>query len=91
MKVVTSFINAPIPNRGFDWRAYYEGQEESGNYGYGATEEEAVRDLTGTTDLLSAARCALNVLTLLEKEVAALGCNAKNVTENLSAAIQEAA
>lgn len=46
--------------------------------------------IAAAPDLLSAARCALNVLFLLEKEVSALGCNAKNVPENLRAAIAQA-
>lgn len=43
-KLITSHVNPPIPNRGFDWCAYIEGDEEAGKYGYGATEEEAVAD-----------------------------------------------
>lgn len=36
----------PIPPREFDWCAYYDGDEESGQYGYGRTEQAAVDDLT---------------------------------------------
>lgn len=44
-KIVTSYnINPPIPTRQFDWCAYYDGEEEAGGYGYGATEAEAIAD-----------------------------------------------
>lgn len=43
-KVVTSHVFPPIPDRSHDWCAYYEGQEEAGLYGYGATEAEAIED-----------------------------------------------
>jgi hypothetical protein len=42
--LVTSCICQPIPDRSYDWCAYPEGEEEAGNYGYGATEVEAVLD-----------------------------------------------
>jgi hypothetical protein len=35
----------PIPIRDQDWCAYYEGEEEYGNYGWGCTEEDAIQDL----------------------------------------------
>ena len=44
-KIVTVNIYPPIPVRTFDWTAYYDGDEEAGPAGYGATEEAAVRDL----------------------------------------------
>lgn len=44
-KIVTSHVRPPIPIRQFDWCAFYDGEEEEGNYGYGATEQEAIRDL----------------------------------------------
>ena len=34
-KIVTSHVYPPIPVRNFDWSAYYEGDEEAGQYGYG--------------------------------------------------------
>jgi hypothetical protein len=34
----------PIPDRRFDWCALYEGEEEAGGYGWGATEAEAITD-----------------------------------------------
>lgn len=45
MKVVTEFINPPIPLRRFDWQAHIPGQEEHGPVGQGQTEVEALRDL----------------------------------------------
>lgn len=45
-KIVTSHVFPPIPTRQFDWCAFYDGDEESGNYGYGATEAEAIADFT---------------------------------------------
>jgi hypothetical protein len=44
-KIVTNHIYPPVPIRDFDWRAHYDGDEESGNYGYGRTEDEAISDL----------------------------------------------
>jgi hypothetical protein len=43
-KIVTSFVNPPIPIRSHDWSAHYEGEEEAGNYGWGRTEAEAIQD-----------------------------------------------
>lgn len=43
-KIVTSYVSPPIPYRQNDWFAHYDGEEEAGNYGWGATEEEAIRD-----------------------------------------------
>jgi len=43
-KIVTSYVSPPIPTRCCDWCAHYDGEEEDGNYGWGATEDEAVRD-----------------------------------------------
>lgn len=44
-KIITSPTYSPLPNRKYDWCAYYEGEEEEGIVGYGATKEEAVEDL----------------------------------------------
>lgn len=44
-KIITDFIYPPIPLRQFDWAAWYDGEEENGPYGYGRTEEEAVKEL----------------------------------------------
>lgn len=43
-KIVTTCICPPIPVRANDWCAYFDGEEEAGNYGYGATEDEAIAD-----------------------------------------------
>lgn len=47
MKIITRNIYPPIPTRQCDWCAFYEGEEELGHYGYGATEQEAIDDLIG--------------------------------------------
>lgn len=44
-KIITSNPCPPIPYRGADWCAWYDGTEESGNYGWGATEAEAIANL----------------------------------------------
>ncbi len=44
-KIITSYIFPPIPYRGNDWVAYYDGDEEEGQRGWGATEKEAIDDL----------------------------------------------
>lgn len=44
-KIVTSHVYPPIPIRTMDWCAYRDGHEEDGNYGWGLTEQEAIRDL----------------------------------------------
>lgn len=41
-KIVASLTHSP--HRQLDWCAHYDGEEEAGNYGYGATEAEAVED-----------------------------------------------
>lgn len=43
--IVTTFVHPPIPDRRWDWCAYFSGEEESGNYGWGRTEQEAVNEL----------------------------------------------
>lgn len=43
-KIVTSYVCPPIPVRQFDWCAHYDGEEDAGGYGYGATEAEAIAD-----------------------------------------------
>ena len=43
-KIVTINQYPPIPDRRFDWCAFYDGEEEAGGYGYGATEAEAIAD-----------------------------------------------
>ena len=45
-KIITNFIQPPIPVRYYDWQAYYADEgEEAGRYGYGATEEGAIKEL----------------------------------------------
>lgn len=45
MKIITSEVKPPIPTRDFDYCAFEEGNEESQQYGWGATPEEAIADL----------------------------------------------
>jgi hypothetical protein len=44
-RVITSHVHPPIPTTQFDWCAYREGEEELGNYGWGATERAAIFNL----------------------------------------------
>lgn len=44
-KIVTVNVYPPIPIRRFDWCAHYDGREEWPS-GWGATEAEAIADLT---------------------------------------------
>jgi hypothetical protein len=48
-KIVTSHVFPPIPDRRFDWCAWYDGHEE-GPQGFGRTEDEARRDLINNYD-----------------------------------------
>ena len=52
IEVIVLRVYPPIPIRSFDWCAYYEGDwaNEDGPRGWGATREEAIEDLKGTTD-----------------------------------------
>lgn len=43
--VHTANINPPITFRGCDWMAWVDGDEETGPYGFGPTEEAAILDL----------------------------------------------
>lgn len=43
-KLVTTHVCPPIPDRRNDWCAHYDGDEESGDIGWGATEAEAIAD-----------------------------------------------
>jgi hypothetical protein len=43
-KLITRYEPPPIPDRKFDWRAYWSGSEEH-HVGWGLTEEEAIADL----------------------------------------------
>lgn len=44
-KIITNFVYPPIPIRSFDYVAYREGDEETGPFGWGDTEEKALTDL----------------------------------------------
>jgi hypothetical protein len=44
-EIKTSCDCPPIPYRGIDWTAWFDGEEEKGEYGHGRTEEEAIFDL----------------------------------------------
>lgn len=43
-KIVTSPTHSSLPERGRDFCAHYDGEEEAGGYGYGATPEDAIAD-----------------------------------------------
>lgn len=45
MRIITQNIQPPIFEDQFDWCAYYENDQETGPYGYGTTEQEAIDDL----------------------------------------------
>ena len=45
LKIITHHVFPPIPTRSHDWCAWYDGTEENGKYGWGATEAEAINDL----------------------------------------------
>ncbi len=47
-KIITTHVYPPIPSRQFDWVAHYEGDDETGEYGYGETEAMAIADLAMT-------------------------------------------
>jgi len=49
-KVITDHIYPPIPVRHMDWCAWFEGEEEAGEYGYGPTEADAIADLLDNAD-----------------------------------------
>ncbi len=43
--IVVHNVFPPIPVRNFDWSAVFDGYDEGDPIGYGATKDEAVRDL----------------------------------------------
>ena len=49
-KIITRYVFPPIPDRQFDWMAYFDGDEPNDaggmDVGYGRTREEAISDLT---------------------------------------------
>lgn len=46
MKIITHFEYPPIPVRHFDWSAVTDNYEGGAPIGWGATEQEAIADLT---------------------------------------------
>jgi hypothetical protein len=49
-KIITSHVFPPIPDRSNDWAAWYDSFGEEGPIGRGATELEAIADLTENYD-----------------------------------------
>jgi hypothetical protein len=47
--IKTSFIYPPIPFRGCDWCAWFDGEEEN-KCEYGETEAEAIKNLENSCD-----------------------------------------
>jgi hypothetical protein len=43
--ISTEYIHPPIPIRSHDWRAWEDGTVETGPFGYGTTDQEAIDDL----------------------------------------------
>lgn len=44
-KIITCEVFPPIPTTDFDYCAYYEGDEELQDYGWGSTRNAAIADL----------------------------------------------
>ena len=44
-KIITSFDAPPIPVRAWDWAAKRDGYDAGDLIGFGATEDEAIKDL----------------------------------------------
>lgn len=45
MKVITEYVRPPVPTTQYDWIAYIDEDEETGPYGRGPTEVEALVSL----------------------------------------------
>ncbi len=45
-KIITDHIRPPVPWRRFDWQAWRDGDDDTGPWGFGCTEDEAIKDLT---------------------------------------------
>mgnify|MGYP003662204983 CR=1 FL=1 len=45
MKIITNFVNPPVPARHFDWSATRESYDEGDLIGTGSTEQAAIEDL----------------------------------------------
>jgi len=63
MKIKTHYDPPPIPYRGCDWCATYDGYEPGEPIGYGATEREAVEALEESADFVQ-----------VDEDIAALSC-----------------
>jgi hypothetical protein len=50
LTIRTVYDPPPVPFRDHDWCAFREGREEYGPFGWGTTEEEALRDLSEAYD-----------------------------------------
>lgn len=48
-KIKTFNPRPPIPERSFDWVAYYDDDANAGLWGYGSTEQVAIDDLVMLT------------------------------------------
>lgn len=44
-RIITDHVHPPIPYRGMDWCAYFDGDEPPCKVGWGATEEAAIMEL----------------------------------------------
>ena len=51
MKIIVTNVCQPIPICSCDWQATWDGMEEDGPYGHGATREQAINDLFDNTDV----------------------------------------
>lgn len=54
--IIVNCISPSIPDRRWDFCAFHEGEEERREYGYGATEQEAIDDLLAEYPLSAAER-----------------------------------
>lgn len=51
MKIIVTHVCPPIPTRSCDWQATWDGMEEDGPSGHGATRAEAINDLFDNTEV----------------------------------------
>jgi hypothetical protein len=49
-KIIVSEVRPPIPTKDFDYCAFYEDDEERGEYGWGSTPDLAIADLNQLLD-----------------------------------------
>lgn len=56
-RVLVEHVNPPIPVRSHDYRAWFDGQEESGPTGEGATAADALDDLKDNLDAWECCDC----------------------------------